>query len=390
MLKRIHLIHILMFLTLLLSACIPSVSAISEPTAVAVSTVPANSASISGAIWHDLCALAGGEGDAPLQPSAGCVPSDDGGFEANGVREAGEPGLADVLVSLGFGACDAITNRIEVRTNQEGDYEFASLPAGPYCVMIDPLRAENAPLLPGGWTAPAVPAGASAAAIPVNLAGSEQKAGIDFGWDYQFLPVPPEAQSDQPIAAGQVNVQALNLRAGPGLNHRIFLELAGGTALEIMGRSENLEWLLVRLQSGTQGWVYYQYVDTQVAIADLPLREAYGGAYLNPADDQPVVVPQEPRQPQNILVSIQNNQATVHITGFRSEARLVLTLERPDGKASLVVGKGETNANGNAVIHFEMPREWPDGKPLGSGDLDLVVSSKDGQASISASIQYYR
>jgi hypothetical protein len=67
-----------------------------------------------------------------------------------------------------------------------------------------------------------------------------------------------------------------------------------------------------------------------------------------------------------------------------------LKLKKPDGKSSLVVGKGRTNANGNARIQFEMPADWPDGEPLTSGELDLVVSSKDGNASIDVTIQYYR
>jgi uncharacterized protein YraI len=231
---------------------------------------------------------------------------------------------------------------------------------------------------------------ASVGSILVNLMGSEQKSGVDFGWDYQFLPVPPASESNSPLANGEVNAQGLNLRAGPGLGHRIFLQLNEGTPLEILGRSENLEWLLVRLPSGTQGWVFYEYLDTQVVIADLPLREAYGGTYLNPVGVSPTASPLDASQPQKIFVSIEDNGATVNINGFIEDARLVLKLERPDGRSSLVVGKGKTNANGNASIQFEMPTNWPDGEPLASGELDLIASSKDGKASINVTIQYYR
>jgi uncharacterized protein YgiM (DUF1202 family) len=383
MFKRIYLIHILILSGILLAACAPSVAPVSEPTPVAVSTLPANTASISGTLWQDLCAPASGEG-----PSAGCVASADGGLEANSTHDAGEPGLADVLVSLGFGACDHVTNGLETKTNQDGAYEFANLPAGEYCVMVDPLRSENAQLLPGSWTFPAASAGTSTVAISVNLAGNEGKTGIDFGWDTQSQPA--ESVADQASPTGKVNVQALNLRAGPGLSHRIFLQLNEGTALEIMGRSENQEWLQVRLDSGTQGWVYYEYVDTQAEIADLPLREAYGGAYLEPVDVSPTASPPETNQSQEVSVSIEDNVATVKINGFVEDTRLVLKLKKPDGKSSLVVGKGRTNANGNARIQFEMPADWPDGEPLTSGELDLVVSSKDGNASIDVTIQYYR
>jgi uncharacterized protein YgiM (DUF1202 family) len=383
MFKRIYLIHVLIFSSILLAACAPSIAPFSEPTPVAINALPANTASVSGTIWHDLCTHTDEDGS-----SAGCVTSADGEFEANGERETGEPGYAGVLVSLGFGACDQVRNSLETRTNQAGAYEFADLSAGEYCIMIDPSRSENAQLLPGEWTFPAVSTGSSTSAISVNLAENEQKSGIDFGWNSQLQTA--ESETVQAIPLGKVNVQALNLRAGPSLNHRIFLQLNEGTELEIMGRSENQEWLQVRLDSGTQGWVYYEFVDTQAEIANLPLREAYGGTYLNPVDVSPTASPPERSQPQKISVSIEDNVATVNINGFIEDARLVLKLKSPDGKSSLVVGKGRTNPNGNASIQFEMPADWPDGEPLASGELDLVVSSKDGKASIDVTIQYNR
>jgi uncharacterized protein YgiM (DUF1202 family) len=92
-----------------------------------------------------------------------------------------------------------------------------------------------------------------------------KETDINFGWDYQFLPVPPAPERTS--SRGMVNVQGLNLRLGPGANHKILRQLAEGTQVEIQGRSENLEWLLVRLPSGTQGWVFAEYVDTQAVIA---------------------------------------------------------------------------------------------------------------------------
>jgi len=385
MFRRFYFIHLLMFLVILLTACLPSVSSTTEPPVVAISTIPANTASVSGIVWHDLCALVGGEGGTPVQPSAGCVSAIEGSFKANGTREADEPGLEGIVVLLGYGSCDTVVEFIETKTNASGAYAFTNLPAGAYCVKIDSLRPENVSLLPGQWTLPVETKNAGVSSITVNLMGSEQKAAVDFGWDYQFLPVPPASESNSPVANGKVNAQGLNLRAGPGLGHRILLELDEETLLEIKGRSENNEWLLVQLQSGTQGWVYYEYVDTQVVIANLPLREAYGGAYL-----APTATTQDEQPRHNVRVSIENNVAIVNIAGFHANNKLVVTLERSDGKGGLVVGKDTTNENGNVRILFDMPSEWADGKPLTSGDLTLVVSSKDGKMNIRATIQYYR
>lgn len=380
--NRMKLMTVLTLAAIFLGACVPGLLNVApvvsgpEPTVIAISTLPANTASISGVVWHDLCALAGGEDGAPLQTSAGCVLSETGGFQANGIREADDPGLGDVLVSLGYGACSESRDHFEVRTNADGSFVFADLPAGTYCLAVDSLRPENGLLLPGQWTSPEDLGNTGIARIDVTLQSGEAKTDVNFGWDYQFLPA-PESTS----LRGSVNVQGLNLRIGPGGNHKILRQLAEGTQVEIQGRSENMEWLLVRLSSGTQGWVFAEYVDTQAVIASLPLKEASGGAYLAPSD-----VPRS----RNVQVSIENNIATVDILGLPADTKLIVTLSRPGGKDDLVVGRGSTSADGSAMIRFEMPSKWPDGSLLKGGELVLVVSSKDGRASVSVNIQYYR
>ena len=90
----------------------------------------------------------------------------------------------------------------------------------------------------------------------------------------------PQAKPDLRVVPGVVNVDSLNLRLGPGLDHVVIRLLHTGQELDILGRNEKLDWLLVELPSGTQGWVYFEYVDTEANIAELPLKEAYGGSYF--------------------------------------------------------------------------------------------------------------
>ena len=73
------------------------------PTPVTPTPASAGAASIQGLVWHDVCAVAGGEGGSPAVPSAGCVPAAGGGYRANGLLEPGEPGIAGVEVALGRG-----------------------------------------------------------------------------------------------------------------------------------------------------------------------------------------------------------------------------------------------------------------------------------------------
>jgi len=146
----------------------------------------ANNAIINGRVWHDLCAVAGGEGDEPAVPSEGCIAATDGEtFQANGLLDEGEPGLEGVQVSLGEGECPA-SGVTTATTDEDGDYVFTDLSAGTYCVSVDPTAAENELLLPGQFTFPGLDEGS----LTVTLAEGEVLTDVNFGWDYEFLPVP--------------------------------------------------------------------------------------------------------------------------------------------------------------------------------------------------------
>ena len=141
--------------------------------------------SLTGRVWHDVCAVAGGEGGVAGTPSEGCLPAGDGTYRANGLVEAAEAGIDGVLVQLGAGPCPAAGLAVAT-TDATGVYAFAGLNEGTYCVSVDALKPENASLLPGSWTAPLV--GVPFYSLP--LGEGEQKDELNFGWDYQLLPVP--------------------------------------------------------------------------------------------------------------------------------------------------------------------------------------------------------
>ncbi len=156
-----------------------------------VTSSPDAPTSISGWVWHDLCAV-GGEGGGPIKPGAGCVQVG-GLYRANGIKESSEPPIGDVKVELGAGACPASSTLMETTTiTTDLSYSFTGLKPGTYCVSIDPLQEQNAPkLLPGGWTYPAVVDGPIS--TTVTLKSGENKFDVNFGWDYQFLPPIDEA-----------------------------------------------------------------------------------------------------------------------------------------------------------------------------------------------------
>lgn len=144
---------------------------------------------IEGLVWHDLCA-AGSEGQPlVLETPPGCIPANSGGLTANGSREPEEPGLGNIVVLLGEGVCPSTSNAVQL-TRGDGYYIFEGLNPGTYCVSIDSLGASNAAqLLPGGWTSPRT-SGAQAG-VTITIADGERRGAVDFGWDYQFLPILP-------------------------------------------------------------------------------------------------------------------------------------------------------------------------------------------------------
>jgi hypothetical protein len=157
----------------------------SEPT-MTPTPPPADTAVITGRVWHDLCAVVGGEGDQAATPSEGCIALADGSFQANGLLENAEPGIEGIEVSLGTGACPA-DGLATATTDSEGKYTFNDLSAGTYCVSVDALTAVNSEiLLPGGFTFPDTDVNGAT----VSVTGGEVATAVNFGWDYEFLPLP--------------------------------------------------------------------------------------------------------------------------------------------------------------------------------------------------------
>lgn len=161
-----------------------------EETAEETPTGAADTGSISGRVWHDLCAISGGEGGEQAVPSDGCVATDDDSFEANGVLEADEPGIEGVTVMLGEGACPT-DGLAEATTDANGNFTFDDLDPGTYCVTVDALLDGNESILiPGGWTAPEGGDESGFATATVEVSADSPSDDVDFGWDYQFLPEP--------------------------------------------------------------------------------------------------------------------------------------------------------------------------------------------------------
>lgn len=145
---------------------------------------------IFGWVWQDQCPSGLDGQTTPGNPPPGCVDeiSPVGPYHANGIRERGEPPLEGVTVRLIKGSCasDNLEQIAETTTiASDYSYSFTNLPAGIYCVLIDPQEDVNRPVLdPGIWTYPTVTT--KAILQDVILGPAEGKYNVDFGWDYQL------------------------------------------------------------------------------------------------------------------------------------------------------------------------------------------------------------
>jgi len=216
------------------------------------------SSSISGFVWHDLCAAPWDMQPTPEALPAGCLE----GYEANGIREPGEPGLEGVRVDLGLGACPA-SGLASTLAAPDGSYSFTGLVAGSYCVSVDALSELNSTLLiPGGWSAPS--AGDSPMGASVAVADGGSVANIDFGWDFQFLPEPDYGPTPTPVPAVLKFNKNAFCRKGPSTGFKEDMAFSQGEQALALGRTEDGSWLLVRpINLEVNCWV-------SAILADLP------------------------------------------------------------------------------------------------------------------------
>jgi uncharacterized protein YraI len=170
----------------------------------------------------------------------------------------------------------------------------------------------------------------------------------------------------------------LNLRAGPGLSHRVILVLPDGAEIELLGRSADSQWLEARLPEGLGGWVFASYVETEGDTSRLPVTEGAGG----PADVPPAA------QGYSLYVIIADNEAMVYVQKFPANAAVNVKLG-PAGSADLLVASGTTDANGSAQIKFSMPRTWANGQRVTERNLTLAAATEGG-FSRSVAVLYVR
>ncbi len=224
-----------------------------------------------------------------------------------------------------------------------------------------------------------------AAALPVNPIVEQAKpTAAATHLPAQVIPVTAPTQAPTTIDA-EVTADALNVRVGPGLNHRIMGRLASGQKVRVEGRSQAGEWLAVRLANGREGWVYSSYVRPSSDLSFLPVMEAYGGPVTSNAETQPAP---KPGKRYTLNISISDNQAEVSMAGFAAESDVTLRLTVPGEGLAMTAATTTTDAQGGANLTFDMPTSWPDGSAVTQSQMELQVLGSDGNLLGKAKISY--
>ncbi len=206
----------------------------------------------------------------------------------------------------------------------------------------------------------------------------------------QVIPVTAPTQAPTTIDA-EVTADVLNVRVGPGLNHRIMAKLAAGQTVRVEGRSQTGEWLAVRLADGSEGWVYSSYLRTSADLSSLPVMEAYGGPVTSDpgvSEANASAPTSKPGKRYTLNISISDNLAEVSMVGFAAERDVTLRLAVPGDNLAITVAATTTDAQGSANLTFAMPSSWPDGSAVTQSQMELHVLGSDGTLFGKAKITY--
>lgn len=238
--------------------------------------VPTLGGSISGLVWHDLCAI---PYTPPATPPPGCIELSGGGLGADGIYDPAEPGIEGIKVQLFIGNCPADPMAVNVPrwTNINGQYSFEDLADATYCVVGNPEETPNEGILiPGNWTYPV--RDADPAEFEVTISGGAEISEVNFGWDYQFLPSPEPEPDPTPTPTPVPSWRGILInnafcRLGPGTVYDTATAFEKGREFEILGRSEyHLPlWLYIKeLRLQMICWISADNAEYQIAPTFIP------------------------------------------------------------------------------------------------------------------------
>jgi hypothetical protein len=209
-------------------------------------------ATVFGRVWSDMCTHVPGD-QVPDPLPFGCI-NDEFGVHADGILQVNELGIPGVVVDLGPGDCPSAGLATAI-TDAKGYYHFDGLPAGKYCLRVDPVHnPDNALiLLPGSWTV--VPGGHEGMSFrAISVVADHTLFGQNFGWDFTEQPTPTPEPTLGFVAPNFTLTMDANCRQGPDKRYPSMTAEPAGKSFPIAGRSEDGGWYFVQLSESARCW----------------------------------------------------------------------------------------------------------------------------------------
>lgn len=126
-------------------------------------------------------------------------------------------------------------------------------------------------LIPGLGQTPSVtivatPMLTSSAPVTITVAAGRPVVHEDLSWFSTPMPTPAPV-----TGAAAVQVQSLNLRAGPGTEYQVVGAAKQGDKLPILGRNLQSTWFRVQVAGVGEAWVFAQLVTVDVQVDKIPI-----------------------------------------------------------------------------------------------------------------------
>jgi uncharacterized protein YgiM (DUF1202 family) len=150
---------------------------------------------------------------------------------------------------------------------------------------------------------------------------------------------PAFAQTEPvPGATATVNTGAVNVRSGPGLQFGSIASLPYGFGVQLVARSSDNVWVLVRLTNGVQGWVNASLLVLSVRVRDLPLNDAAPASPIVPTAtvNTAFVNVRQNADPASPVLGTLSNGDTVQLLG-RSFDSVWANVRIGDGRTGWIV-----------------------------------------------------
>ena len=199
------------------------------------------------------------------------------------------PDPSPTVVPTSSATASPETSPIEDNAKSGGAPSSGRLP-GAYVRTTSTTLAET----PGGRVLARIPAGARLGILEQSDSGAwlkvhyqpDPKTEAQTGWvrashlsifadldDIGGNKEPVEKIEGDATAQGVATVLAnrLNMRAGPGTDQQIVGALKRGEQVQLLGRSENSEWLQVQMDNGEIAWAAARWLDPTVPADSLPV-----------------------------------------------------------------------------------------------------------------------